>query len=57
VALIEGDPTRSPLVSMTGELEVRRPEPDPELLERWRPDRDRSAELLRKVRSAARVLT
>lgn len=57
VALIEGDPTRSPLVSMTGELEVRRPEPDPELLERWRPDRDRSAEMLRKVRSAARVLT
>jgi O-succinylbenzoate synthase len=57
VALIEGDPTRTPLVSMTGELEVRRPEPDPELLERWRPDRDRSAEMLRKVRSAARVLT
>lgn len=57
VALIEGDPTRSPLVSMTGEIEVRRPEPDPELLERWRPDRDRSAEMLRKVRSAARVLT
>jgi O-succinylbenzoate synthase len=57
VALIEGDPTRSPLVSMTGEMEVRRPEPDPELLERWRPDRDRSAEMLRKVRSAARVLT
>ncbi|MGH8871269.1 MAG: o-succinylbenzoate synthase, partial [Acidimicrobiia bacterium] len=37
VALIEGDPTRSPLVSMNGELEIRRPEPDPELLERWRP--------------------
>jgi o-succinylbenzoate synthase len=57
VALIEGDPTRSPLVSMNGELEIRRPEPDPELLERWRPDRDRAAELLRKVRSAAEVLT
>lgn len=57
VALIEGDPTRAPLVSMNGELEVRRPEPDPELLERWRPDRDRAAEMLRKVRSAAQVLT
>ena len=57
VALIEGDPTLQPLVSMTGELEVRRPEPDPELLERWRPDRDRAAEMLRKVRSAAKVLT
>jgi O-succinylbenzoate synthase len=57
VALIEGDPTRAPLVSMNGELEVRRPEPDPTLLERWRPDRDRAAEMLRKVRSAAQVLT
>jgi O-succinylbenzoate synthase len=57
VALIEGDPTREPLVSMNGELEVRRPEPDPELLARWRPDRDRAAEMLRKVRSAAKVLT
>jgi O-succinylbenzoate synthase len=57
VALIEGDPTRDPLVSMDGQLEVRRPEPDPELLERWRPDRDRAAEMLRKVRSAAKVLT
>lgn len=57
VALIEGDPTRAPLVSMNGELEVRRPEPDPALLERWRPDRDRAAEMLRKVRSAAQVLT
>ena len=57
VALIEGDPTRDPLVSLDGMLEVRRPEPDPELLARWRPDRDRSAEMLRKVRSAAEVLT
>jgi O-succinylbenzoate synthase len=57
VALIEGDPTRDPLVSLDGHLEVRRPEPDPELLARWRPERDRSAEMLRKVRSAAEVLT
>ena len=57
VSLIEGDPTLAPLVSMNGELEVRRPEPHPDLLERWRPDRDRAAEMLRKVRSAAEVLT
>jgi O-succinylbenzoate synthase len=57
VSLIEGDPTRAPLVSMNGELEVRRPEPDPDLLRRWRPDRDRAAEMLRKVRNAAEVLT
>lgn len=57
VALIEGDPTLDPLVPRDGLLEVRRPEPDPDLLERWRPDRDRAAEMLRKVRAAAEVLT
>jgi len=57
VALIEGDPTLDPLVPYDGWLEVRRPEPDPALLERWRPDRDRGAEMLRKLRAAAEVLT
>lgn len=57
VSLIEGDPTREPLVPADGVLEVRRPVPDPELLARWRPERDRAAELLRKVRAAAEVLT
>lgn len=57
VSLIEGDPTREPLVPTDGVLEVRRPQPDPELLARWRPGRDRAAELLRKVRAAAEVLT
>lgn len=57
VALIAGDPTPSPLIPTDGYLEVRRPEPDPELLERWRPDRDRGAEMLRKLRAAAELLT
>lgn len=57
VALIEGDPTLEPLVPADGFLEVRRPVPDPELLQRWRPERDRAAEMLRKVRAAAEVLT
>ncbi len=57
VALIEGDPTPSPLIPRNGMLEVRRPEPDPDLLERWRPKRSRSAELLRRLRAAAEVLT
>ncbi len=57
VALIEGDPTPSPLIPRNGMLEVRRPEPDPDLLERWRPKRSRSAELLRNLRAAAEVLT
>lgn len=57
VALLEGDVTLEPLIPKDGMLEVRRPQPDPDLLERWRPDRDRSAELLRRVRAAAEVLT
>ncbi|MFZ0013646.1 MAG: o-succinylbenzoate synthase [Acidimicrobiia bacterium] len=57
VALIEGDPTRDPLVPRDGLLEVRRPEPDPELLARWRPERDRGAEMMRRLRAAAEVLT
>ena len=57
IALIEGDPTMTPLLPKDGLLEVRRPEPDPILLDRWRPDRVRSAELLRKLRAAAEVLT
>ncbi len=57
VALNAGDPTLDPLVPIDGFIEVRRPSPTPELLERWRPDRDRSAEMLRRVRAAAEVLT
>jgi O-succinylbenzoate synthase len=57
VSLLEGDPSKQPLVPTNGVLEVRRPEPDRELLARWRPERDRAAELLRKVRAAAEVLT
>ena len=57
VALLEGDPTMLPLVPKDGMLEVRRPEPDQDLLERWRPGRGRAAEMLRKLRAAAEVLT
>ena len=57
VAMMEGDPTREPLIAVDGYLEVRRPEPDPELLARWRPERDLAAEMVRKVRAAAEVLT
>ena len=57
VALLEGDPTHEPLIPESGQLEVRRPTPSPDLLERWRPDRDRSAEMLRKLRAAAELLS
>ncbi|MFQ5524320.1 MAG: o-succinylbenzoate synthase [Acidimicrobiia bacterium] len=56
VSLLEGDPTAAPLTPVAGKVEVRRPEPDPELLARWRPQRDRAAELLRRLRAAAEVL-
>ncbi len=56
VALIDGDPTLSPLIPKSGLLDVRRPEPDPDLLDRWRPDKARSSALLRRVRAAAEVL-
>jgi o-succinylbenzoate synthase len=57
VALLAGDVTGEPLIPQGGFLEVRRPEPDPELLERWRPDRDTASALLRRVRAAAEILT
>lgn len=57
VSLLEGDPTLRPLLPRGGELEVRRPEPDPELLQRWHPGRDRAAEMMRRLRAAAEVLT
>lgn len=57
VALLQGDPTLEPLVSFDGFLDVRRPEPDAELLARWRPDRHRCTEMLRRLRNAAEILT
>lgn len=57
VALLDGDPTARPLVPEGGFLEVRRPEPDPDLLERWRPDRDVASAMLRRIRASAEILT
>lgn len=57
VSLLQGDCTLEPLVSFDGFLDVRRPEPDPGLLDRWRPDRARAAEMLRRLRAAAEILT
>lgn len=57
LALLDGDVSERSLLPVGGELEVRRPEPDPELLERWKPERDVSSVLLRRLRAAAEVLT
>jgi O-succinylbenzoate synthase len=56
VTLLAGDVTTDPMIPVNGELEVRRPEPSQELLERFAPDRDHAAALLRRVRWAAEVL-
>lgn len=57
VSLFIGDVVVDSLLPTAGEIQVRRPEPDPALLERFAPDRDTSAELLRRLRWAAEMLT
>lgn len=57
VALLDGDIVGDPLLPSDGWLEVRRPEPDPELLERYHPGRQLAAEMMRRVRAAAELLT
>lgn len=57
VALFTGDVVSEPLLPEGGMIDVRRPEPDPALLERFAADRDTAAELLRRLRRAAEVLT
>ncbi|HEX5671656.1 MAG TPA: o-succinylbenzoate synthase [Acidimicrobiia bacterium] len=57
VSLFEGDVVADPLLPVSGEIEVRRPEPTRELLDKYEADRDTAAELLRRLRWAAEVLT
>lgn len=57
VSLLEGDVTPDPLVGFDGFIDVTRVEPNPIQLARWAPDRNRAAEMLRKMRAAAEVLT
>lgn len=55
--LLAGDVTHHPLLPEGGELEVRRPSPDPDLLAEWRADRATESRLLRRLREAAALLT
>jgi hypothetical protein len=48
---------REPVVPEDGWISVRRPEPDPELLERYGADRETSFRLMRRLRQAAELLT
>lgn len=57
VTMLADDVVVDRLEPVDGYIEVRRPDPDPSLLARHQPGRERSAEMLRKVRAAAELLT
>lgn len=57
VTLLVGDVVADSLVPTGGMVEVRAAQPEPELLDRFHPGKDRAAEMLRKVRAAAELLT
>jgi o-succinylbenzoate synthase len=56
-SLLAGDVVEDPLVPVGGWLEVRRPVPTPELLDRWMADRETASRLTRRLRQAADLLT
>lgn len=57
VTLLEEDVVVNRLEPVAGEIRVDRPQPDPDLIARWRPDRERAAEMLHRLRAAAELLT
>ena len=57
VSLFTGDVVIDSLLPIDGHMELRRPEPDPDLVDEFTADRETSAELLRRLRRAAEVLT
>lgn len=57
VSMLAADITTDPLIAERGRIRVRRPEPDPELLDRWAADRDTKGDMMRRLRAAASLLT
>jgi O-succinylbenzoate synthase len=57
VTMLAEDVVTDRLEPVGGWIPLRRPEPDLELLARYRPARERAAEMLRKVRAAAELLS
>ncbi|HEY5652198.1 MAG TPA: o-succinylbenzoate synthase [Acidimicrobiia bacterium] len=55
--LLEGDVTVDPLLPVAGQIEVREPIPDPDLLDEWQADPETESRLLRRLRQAAEMLT
>lgn len=57
VSMLAADITTDPLIAEGGRIRVRRPEPDPELLDRWAADRDTKGDMMRRLCAAASLLT
>jgi O-succinylbenzoate synthase len=55
--LMEGHVVADPLLPEAGWIDVRRPTPDPDLLDEWQADRDTESRLMRRLREAAELLT
>ncbi|MXY73968.1 MAG: O-succinylbenzoate synthase [Acidimicrobiia bacterium] len=55
-SLLAGDVVRDPLTPDRGEIRLRRPEPAPELLERWRPPEDVASQMIARLESVANHL-
>ena len=55
--LLEGDVTETPLVPVNGLIDVRRPQPDEDLLDEWAADRETESRLMQRLRDAADLLT
>ena len=55
--LLAGDVVDEPVVPVDGRVAVTRPVPSPELLDRWRADRQTASRLMRRLRDAAEMLT
>lgn len=56
-SLLAGDVVADRLLPQDGWIEVRRPEPVPELLAEWKADRATASSLMRRLRQAAELLT
>lgn len=57
VPMLAADITSDPLVAVAGSIRVRRPEPDPDLVERWSSDPRTANEMTRRLHAAAALLT
>lgn len=55
-SLLDGDVVSRSLIPQSGMLETRRPEPEPELLDRWRPEREIEERMMARLRAAARMM-